>query len=131
MKLRSLRLSLANVARTTNSKTLEVTNAGKTMKRDASGNLTNELDYPYVECSVYRGDTLKIKFPVELADKVDDLRKKIEDNDVIIEISFDKLKLIPYALKSQTGTVLSGVSAKADDFTIVSEALEELQEIDL
>jgi len=126
MRLKNVRLTLANIARTSNSRTLEVISAGKSMKRDDSGNITTELDYPYIECAANRGDTIKVKFPVDLADKVDDLRKQVEENDDIINISFSKLKLTPYAMKTASDTVLSGISAKAEDFTIESSIADDL-----
>lgn len=128
MKLKSLRLSLPNVARTMNSKTMEAVAAGITKKRDSDGKFTEITDYAFVDCAACHGDTLRVKFPAELAEKVENLREQLE-NDVIINISFTKLKLIPYALKASDGSVLSGVSAKADDFKIESTTLDELDDI--
>lgn len=121
MKLKNVRLTLANVARTTNSKTMSVNDAGAIYKKDDDGNWTQEIDGYYVDCSAYRGDTLKIKFDKSVANKIAQLQKELE-NDVEIEISFTGLKLTPYALKSSTGSVLSGVSAKAEDFAIEKSA---------
>lgn len=127
MRLKSLFLTLSNISRTTSEKFLEVVNAGKVYKRDEAGNITQELDYVYAECAVRRGDTIKIKFPAALEKKIDNLRSDLE-NDVVINLSFDKLKLTPYALKIADGTVLSGVSGKADDFTIVSSTIDDIGE---
>ena len=125
MKLRNLRLLLGNVARTTNAKSMPVNSVGVLYATDENGNRSDTVTGYTVICSAYRGDELKIKFPLEVADKIADLKNKLE-NDVEIEISFTNLKLTPYALKTKTGDVLSGVSAKADDFNIVSSKLDEL-----
>ena len=125
MKLRNLRLTLANVARTTNSKTMSVNSVGVIYKQDAEGHRTDEIGGYTITCSAYRGDELKVKFPVEVADKIADLRNKLE-NDVEIEVGFTNIKLTPYALKTSSGDVISGVSAKADDFNITSANLDEL-----
>ena len=68
---------------------------------------------------------MKVKFPISTAEKIADLRNKLE-KDVEIEIGFTNLKLTPYALKTNSGDVLSGVSAKADDFEIVASKIDEL-----
>lgn len=39
---------------------------------------------------------------------------------------FTNIKLTPYALKTSAGDVISGVSAKADDFNILPANLDEL-----
>lgn len=130
MKLRSLRLNMSAVGRTSNSKTLEALAAGTINKRDDSGNTTDTVDYTYVDCAANRGDTLRVKFPAELKDKIADLRDQLED-DVIINISFEKLRLLPYALRANDGSVLSGVSAKADDFKIVSTTADEIDPDDI
>lgn len=124
MKLRNVRLMLANVARTTNSKSMPVNSVGVIYSQDANGNRTDEVIGYTITCAAYRGDELKIKFPITVADKISDLRNQLE-NDVEIEIGFTNLKLTPYALKTNSGDVLSGVSAKADDFEIVSSKLDE------
>lgn len=125
MKLRNVRLMLANVARTTNSKSMPVNGVGVIYAQDANGNRTDEVTGYTITCAAYRGDELKVKFPVSTAEKIADLRNKLE-NDVEIEIGFTNLKLTPYALKTNSGDVLSGVSAKADDFEIVSSKIDEL-----
>lgn len=125
MKLKNLRVTLANIAKTTNAKTLEATGTGVINEKDNSGMwTTNAIGYT-VECAVYRGDTIKVKFPVETAEKIIELKKMLE-NDVTVMISFTGLKLTPYALKATDGSIISGVSAKADDFEIVESTMDEL-----
>ena len=124
MKLKNVRLTLANVARTTNSKSMPANEAGFIYAKDDDGNWTTEIAACFIDCSAYRGDTLKVKFDASLKEKIVQLQKELE-NDVTIEIAFTGLKLTPYALKSATGSVLSGVSAKADDFTIVSTSADD------
>ena len=125
MKLRNIRLVLGNVARTTNAKSMAVNSVGTIYETDDDGNRTEKVTGYTVTCSAYRGDELKVKFPIEVESKITDLRRQLE-NDVEIEISFSGLKLTPYALKAKSGDVISGVSAKADDFDIVSTKLDEL-----
>lgn len=125
MKLKNVRLVLGNVARTTNAKTLPVNSVGTIYEMDENSKPTEKITGYTVTCSAYRGDELKIKFPLEVASKIDELKKQLE-NDVEIEISFSKLKLTPYALKTKSGDVISGVSAKADDFTIESNKSDDL-----
>lgn len=117
--LRNLHLNLSTVARTTNAKSMPVNGVSEIYERDENGQKTEQLKNLVIDCSGYRGATLSVKFPVEIKDKFDDLKKQLE-NDVTIEIAFTGLKLTAYSLKANDGSVLSGVSAKADDFDIVS-----------
>lgn len=128
MNLRNVRLTLANVARTTNAKTMDVINVGTVRVRLEDGNYSNEISNYTVTCAGYRGDSLKIKFPVTVAEKITELKKHLE-NDELVEISFKGLKLTPYALKANDGSILSGVSAKADDFEIFVKELDLDEEI--
>lgn len=130
MKLRSLSLTLANVARTSRDNTLEAVNAGIQKKRDENGGFTEEREFVYVECAVRRGDLLKVKFPAELSDKIVGLQHLLE-SDEIINISFVNLRLIPYAMTGNNGSIISGVSAKADDFTIESPDASGLDDIEI
>lgn len=125
MKLRNVRLVLGNVARTTNAKSMPVNAVGTTYETDENGNRTETVTGYTITCSAYRGDELKVKFPVGVADKIEELKTQLE-NDIEIEISFTGLKLTPYALKTKSGEVISGVSAKAEDFSVVSSKLDEL-----
>lgn len=117
MFLRNLKLGIGNIGRTTNSKTLDVNRTGKSHKRDANGKITDVVECLFVECACRNGDSIKIKFPLEVEEKINELSKLLE-NDYTVAISFTGLKLTPYALKKADGNILSGVSGKADDFTI-------------
>lgn len=130
MKLRNVRLTLANVARTTNSKTMPVNGTGTIKEKNADGTISDRIAQYTIDCSGYRGDTLKVKFDITVADKIAELNKLLE-NDMNVEISFVGLKLTPYALKSADGTVLSGVSAKATDFTIEKSDFDELTDLEI
>ena len=127
MKLKNMRLTLASVAKTPDAKSMEVNAVGKVYKRDKQDNPTSELDYVYADCGAIKGDFLRVKFPKELESKINDLRSLLDD-DVPVNITFEKLKLFPYALRTDEGQLLSGVSAKADDFTIVSPAVDDIDD---
>ena len=66
-----------------------------------------------------------IKYAKIGKEKIDAIKAELE-NDVEIKISFSGLKLTPYALKANNGDVLSGVSAKADDFEITYSGSDEI-----
>lgn len=117
MKLKNLRLTLANVARTTNTKTLPVNETGTIREKNEDGSYSGTIKQYTVDCATRNGDNLKVKFGTDVAGKIAELDRLLE-NDVEVEISFSGLKLTPYALKSNDGSILSGVSAKADDFEI-------------
>lgn len=130
MKLRNVRLTMANVARTTNAKSMEVIATSVIQKRNESNTgFTDEIEGYAVDCSAYRGDTLKVKFPVAVEAKINKLKKLLYD-DITVEISFTGLKLIPYAMLAKDGSLISGVSAKADDFEIVKEISNDFPELD-
>lgn len=130
MKLKNVRLTLANVARTTNSKTIPVNDAGYVNKFDELGKKTDVVDCYFIDCSANKGDVLKVKFPVtpEIAEKIEQLKADLE-NDIDIEISFTNLKLTPFALKADNGSVLSGVAGKADDFTVVTSVEDVMSDL--
>lgn len=130
MKLKNIRITMANVARTTNAKSMEVIATSVIQKRNESNTgFTNEIEGYAVDCSAYRGDTLKVKFPVTVEAKINKL-KKLLYNDATVEISFTGLKLTPYAMLGKDGSLISGVSAKADDFEIIKATPIEYPELD-
>lgn len=130
MKLRNVRLALANVAKTTNSKKMEVIGTGVIRERLADGTYTDNVIGYALECSANRGDTLKVKFPEAVKEKVEKITVLLQ-NDMLVEVSFTNLKLTPYAMLTKEGGVLSGVSAKADDFEYTTQEIDVDLDIDL
>lgn len=128
MKLKNLRLTLANIARTTNSKTLPANSTSKIYGKNEDGTPSDTLEGYAINCTTYRGDNINIKFGTDVAEKIEKLNKELE-NDVNIEISFTGLKLTPYALKRTDGSVQSGVSGRADDFEIATIENDDLLDI--
>ena len=62
MKLKNVRMTMANVARTTNAKSMEVISTSVIQKRnDSNTGFTDEIEGYAVDCSAYRGDTLKLE----------------------------------------------------------------------
>ena len=124
--LRNLRVGLANVAPTTNAKGLVVNGVRESYETDADGTRTGIVKEYIIDCAGYRGATLPVKFPVEVKDKFLALKHDLDTSDVMVTISFKNLKLTPFALLTKQNTVLSGVSAKADDFEIISSNADDL-----
>ncbi len=117
MKLKNIRLTLANVNTTTNKKDMEAVETSANRVRLDDGTLGKDIESYSVHCLAYRGDILKVKVPKELAGKVTQLNEALGD-DVTVNVTFTGLKLKAYAMKGNGDyAVNSGVSAKADDFT--------------
>ena len=116
MKLKNVRLTLANVNRTTNAKDMEAIEVTVNRVRN-DGSMGRDVESYSIECAAYH-DTLKVKVGKELATKVTALQDALND-DVTVMVTFEGLKLKPYAMLSSEGKLLSGVSAKADNFTFV------------
>lgn len=130
MFLKNLRLSISNVARTANARTMAVNSVGEIHATDKeTGRPLDEIIGYSITCSAYRGDELKVKFPVTVKEKWEQLKTALE-SDINIEISFISLKLTAFALKTETGNVISGIIGKASDFEIASTSADDL-EIDL
>ena len=117
MKLKNVRLTLANVNRTTNAKDMEAIEVTVNRVRNEDGSMGRDVDSYSIERAAYH-DTLKVKVGKELATKVTALQDALND-DVTVMVTFEGLKLKPYAMLSSEGKLLSGVSAKADNFTFV------------
>lgn len=115
MKLRNVHLALGNIARTTNSKSLEAIGIKTLRKRNPDGTWSDDLIGYAIDCAVRKGDTQTVKFPLSVADKIAELQNYLNDN-VLVNITFIGLKLSLYEMKSSNGEMLAGVSAKADDF---------------
>lgn len=130
MQLKNLKLTLTNVTGTANAKTLPVNATSVIHTRDANGSWSEDISGYALECSAYRGDTLKVKLPLDVKEHIDELNKLLE-NDMLVEVSFVGLKLIPYAMKSQNGNILSGVSAKATDFVIAKSTKDVFEDFDI
>ena len=125
MKLKNLRLTLANVNTTTNKKDLEVVEITTNRIRLDDGTWSKEIDSFSLHCLAYRGDILKVKVGKELADKVTKLNNALGD-DVTVNVTFTGLKLKAYAMRGNGDSgVISGVSARADDFEFVVQKIED------
>lgn len=125
MKLKNLRLTLANVNTTTNKRDMEVVETSVNRVRQEDGTLCRDVDSYSLHCIAYRGDILKVKVPKELAEKVTKLTDALSD-DVTVNVTFTGLKLKAYAMKGNGESgVISGVSAHADDFEFVVQNIED------
>lgn len=125
MKLKNIRLTLANVNTTTNKRDMEAVETSVNRVRQEDGTLGRDIDSYSIHCLAYRGDILKIKVPKELAGKVAKLNDALGD-DVTVNVTFVGLKLKAYAMKGNGEyAVNSGVSAKADDFEFVVQKVED------
>ena len=118
MKLKNVRLTLANVNRTTNAKDMEAIEVSVNRVRNEDGTMGRDIESYSIECAAYH-DTLKVKVGKEHAAKVTALQDALS-NDLTVIVIFERLKLKPYAMIGADGKLLSGVSAKADDFTFTT-----------
>ncbi len=130
MKLRNVRLTLANIAPTTNARSLVANEVAEIKERDMDGNPTDKVIGYSITC-VARRDTITIKFEnLDVKPECERLKKLLED-DFLVEISLEGLRLVPFALKTATGDILSGVSAKAQSFKIVKNEKDEFLDAEI
>lgn len=115
MKLKNLRLTLANVNTTTTKRDMEVVETSVNRVRLQDGTWSRDVDSYSLHCVAYKGDILKVKVPKNLADKVTKLNDALHD-DVTVLVTFTGLKLKAYAMKATDGSIISGVSATATNF---------------
>lgn len=115
MKLKNIRLTLANVNTATNRKDMEVVETSINRERLQDGTMGRDIESYSLHCTAYKGDILKVKVPKELADKVTKLSQALSD-DVTVLVTFTGLKLKAYAMKASDGSIISGVSGRAEDF---------------
>ena len=116
MKLKNLRLTLANVNTTTNRKDMEVVETSVNRVHLEDGTWGRDVDSYSLHCCAYHGDILKVKVGKELASKVTALNDALGD-DVTVLVTFTGLKLKAYAMRGNGDSgIISGISARADDF---------------
>jgi hypothetical protein len=117
MKLKNLRLTIANVNTSTNRRDFEVVDTSVNRVRLDDGTLGRDIDSYAIHCLAYKGDILKVKVGKELTEKVTALTDALKD-DVTVLVTFEGLKIKAYAMQGTAQyPVNSGVSARADDFT--------------
>lgn len=125
MKLRNIRLTLANVNTATNKRDMEVVETSVNRERLSDGTIGRDVESYNIHCVAYKGDILKVKVGKELAGKVSELNTALRD-DVTVLVTFTGLKLKAYALKATDGSIISGVSGRADDFEYTVQDSDDL-----
>lgn len=127
MMLRNIKLSLSNIAENTGDKALVVVGTRNYRKRLDDGSFGRELEYYGIECRARKGDTITVKVPISLAQKVSALNDVVNNSDSTAKVTFSNLMLRVYAMQGEDGKVYSGVSAKADDFDykVLTDALND------
>lgn len=89
-------------------------------------NTGRDFDGYTISCVARRNDTLKVKVPKENnSEVITQITDALNDGNAEVFVSFSNLKLKAYAMLVEDNRVLSGISAKADSFQIVS-----IQEVD-
>ena len=118
MKLKNVRVLLSSVNRMASKKSCDVVEVKTNFKRLDDNTLSREPESYSIVCAGNKYDTFAVKVPPTIASKVTKLMEALsKEQDV--EVEFQNLKLSLYAMVNN-GTLYSGVSGKADDFTIVS-----------
>ncbi len=118
MKLKNIRLSIANIAKDPTQTSLPVNETGTIFETAPETGIRSVIGYS-ITCSGNKGDEIKIKLPLTTEKKITEL-KNLLDRDMDVAVEFSGLSLRAYAMKTSDGNVFSGISAKADDFDIIS-----------
>ena len=111
----NIRLGLGSITPKASDKDAEVADVLKIPKRE-NGKPTSELACYAIDIVANRGATQKIKLPLELADKITELKTKIDDG-AIVRVKFVDLKMRLFNMKTETGNLV-GITASASDFEI-------------
>lgn len=118
MFLRNLKLSLAAIVDDPSNTALDVVETSTQYEWENGKRKETVIGYK-LEVIVRRGDTLAVKVPKELSEKVSEVEGMLRADEEV-EVVFKGLKIKAYAMPSKDG-VRSGVSASAEDFEIVRE----------
>lgn len=70
-----------------------------------------------ITVAAVKGDTLRVKLPAEVAERIDRLAADLEAG-MEYRVIFDGLILRQYAFLSEDGKLQAGVSASAEDFSL-------------
>ncbi|SFQ21272.1 hypothetical protein SAMN04487928_1244 [Butyrivibrio proteoclasticus] len=131
MALSQLHLSTSSIAEKTSAKDFQAVEARINHKFDAATNTQlEEIDRISITVLGYRGSTPVVKLPINLVKKVTELKEKLDANNSV-RIAFEGLKIKPYALINDKGSLISGVSCSADDFTITQCDEDDLEGLEL
>lgn len=127
MQLKNLRLSIANVNTVPNKKDFDIIDITPNRVRQEDGTYGKDVESYSLCCCVYHGDILKVKVEKEHLTKITEIKDALRENATVSAV-FSNLKLRAYAMQGSDGKVISGISAKADDFTyeITPEADSEI-----
>lgn len=118
MQLRNLKISPESVNRAGCGAEFEAVEASAFQPRG------EEVKEVSVRVSVVHGDTLKVKLPLEQAERVRELNKRIYRGEAV-KVTFDGLVLRAYALVTEDGKLLAGVSGKAEGFDVTGDNVED------
>lgn len=129
MQLSELHLTALAVMEHPSDRDFEVIGAKESHGYDDSGKPNETITGYSLTVRGFRGSKLVVKLPLDLADRVVEVKEKL-DNGSIIRVSFKKLDLKAYAM-NRNERLLSGVSAKALDFVVTAESVLEDEEFDL
>ncbi len=131
MKLSNLKLTLESIAPDPAVRSLAVVRATPEFEW-LNGKRTETIIGFKVEVAVRKYDTLIVKVPSNLSDKIEKIQM-ILDEDEEVRVIFENLAMKPYTM-FEKGVLRSGVSANAKDFEIVGEIDElsdDLGEVDI
>lgn len=117
MKLKNLKLNLESILDTPSNPIFQVIETNVNRVRNDDGSWTRDVESYSLTCGVRKRDTLKVKVGKEHALKVTEITTRLQRDDDVY-VTFSGLTMRAYAMLSG-GSVLSGVSANAEDFELV------------
>lgn len=117
MKLKNLKLTMDSILDNPSNPIFQVVETNVNRVRNDDGSWTRDVENYSLTCGVRKRDTIKVKVGKEHALKVTEITTRLSRDDDVY-VTFTGLTLRAYAMLSG-GSVLSGVSANADDFEIV------------
>lgn len=117
MRLENLLIVQKNIFQNPNS--IPVVSVGKYKNYSSNNTDFKSFDGYTITVVTRKQDTLKIKLPLSTSEVITKITTSLAC-DKNVYVCFPDIKFKAYALKADNGNIVSGVSAKADDVTIVS-----------
>ena len=129
MNISNIYIGIGNLHTATNRRDCDVTKTGIVYERDEAGNATSTPKSCYIETSGRVGDTFRTRIPIQHRGQVEAVQLAL-DSGKAVAVTYKGFKAKLYAFTNQQGSLQSGVSCSASDFTYEVKEVSADEEFD-